>query len=80
MIQLPKRAKVTRTDYAVFRRYKTRCGRYAVVFVKSLLGLSPRWLAIRIDDCGEYVISRHRKKAKAAEACEKHSNREEAQR
>ena len=69
-IDWPKRGRVRDTETACLRRYNSHCGRYAVVEITSHFGLPRRWLAVRRNPNGnERVISRHRNRARAIDAC-----------
>ncbi len=75
-----KRPVETVMEVAKLRRYDCEEGTHAVVHVKSSLGLTSRWLAIkrRIVQgyvVGEVVLSRHRKRSAAMSACEVDSGR-----
>ena len=67
-----KRCKRRETATGTLRRWPAHNSPYAVVEARSALGLPTRWLAIAQVQTGEYVISRHRTKARAVRACELH--------
>lgn len=77
-IEWSRRATVRRTEVAILRRYKSIGGRFAVVQVKSTLGLPMRWLAIERDTetSNEVVISRHRTSGAARQSCESRCRRQ----
>jgi hypothetical protein len=70
-LEFARRAKVRETPVAKLRRWQTSGGRFAVIHVRSLFGLPPRWLAVeRCEATGnERVISRHKTRAAAEAAC-----------
>lgn len=72
-MQWLKRAKKKETESAVFRRWASTDGAYAVIEVTSKLGLPKRYLLVRAAGNGnEIVISRHRTKARAQSQGEKY--------
>jgi len=64
------------TAVAVLTRWESDQIPFAVVKVKSLLGMNGRWLAVRrMKNGNEVVVSRHRKRSAAGAACVAEANR-----
>lgn len=72
MIEFTKRTTIRRTEVANLRRWQSCCGRFAVIEIKSLLGLTRRYLAIERRTAGEAIIGRHRTKNGAERRCREH--------
>jgi hypothetical protein len=64
------RAKIKESSIASFKRYEAKDGPYAVTEITGEFDGVVRWIAIRVTERGEEIVSRHRKKGKAQEACE----------
>ena len=58
-------------EVAVYRRWRTKCKRYAVEQSKSKYGMPTLYRAI--DAAGE-IISTHRVRLAALRACQRHAN------
>ena len=72
VLQWPQRAKRKTTSVGKYRKFVTRCGKFAICECVSRFGLGRQWLAIRrLDNGNELVISKHRKKETAIAAVEK---------
>jgi hypothetical protein len=63
--QFAQRARRRTTSVATIRRWCSTDGRLAIDEVTSTLGLSRRYLLVRILPTGEYVLSRHRRRTAA---------------
>ena len=70
MIAFTKRPKIKQTPTGRQRSFVSEDGRYRIVEIYSLAG--HWWLAVRRLACGEYPISRHRKRRPAERACDSH--------
>jgi hypothetical protein len=67
-------AAIYTTDVAELTRWPAADGQpYVVIEVRSLCDLRVRYLAVRTFNSGEHVISRHRSRRAAEQACRKHS-------
>lgn len=68
----PKRAKRYETEVAHFRRWTA--GGFSVIEIRSKFGLPSRYLATRRTEAGgEIILSRHRSRRRAIDACDRAS-------
>lgn len=70
MIPFAKRPSIKRTLTGRYRSFVSLDGRYRIVEIFSTAG--HWWIAVRRLATGEYVISHHRKRRPAEQACELH--------
>lgn len=66
-----RRAKCDQTLVASRKIWESHCRRYKVIHSRPLFrGLPEMFYAVRCDESGETIISKHRKKTPAFKACE----------
>ena len=76
MIAWKKRAVVRRLGFSTHRSWWSKCGEYRVCKVISHIGLSGYWGAVYRGPQGEVILSRHKKRDRAEESCEKHKRKQ----
>ena len=81
MLEWKKRCRKDSTIISDRKIWETKCGMYKVVFSQIRFGKGPdgipdTYYAICMDEDGEKIISKHRKKGPAEKACEKHNKDE----
>jgi len=71
-----QRCRKSETTTATFKRWPARDHPYAVVEIVSKFDLPTRYLALYTGDWpAGIVISRHRSRSKAEQACDQHARR-----
>ena len=73
-MQFSDACQVKTDSLATYERYRAVSEPYTVVGIFSSLGLPERWLALQ-DNGREVLVSRHRVRNAAEQACRKHSRR-----
>jgi len=72
VLEFPKRGKLEETDLGTLRVWRSKCGRFAVVYRKSHYGLGEAWKVMRrrvvAGQDGWDIVSRHRTRKAAFRA------------
>lgn len=57
--------RVRKTELSRQKCFRSECGRWKLIEVRSLVGLGRYWLAVRCYPAGECVVGRRRKRPEA---------------
>lgn len=72
-VQFAQRAKRCDTETAERRRWRSRCGEYAIERLDSLYGLRTRWLALLLRGTGMLLLGSFWTREEAEARCQDHA-------